>query len=97
MWNKVVADDGWPNTIHGCKEDEKKRRLDKDKKWDFHYLLMVVSRKVCCLCVMWNKVVADDGWPNTIHGCKEDEKKRRLDKDKKWDSKEKEGSLFGRK
>ncbi len=46
---------------------------------------------------MWNKVVADDGWPNTIHGCKEDEKKRRLDKDKKWDSKEKEGLLFGRK
>jgi hypothetical protein len=42
-------------------------------------------------------VVADDGWPNTIHGCKEDEKKRRLDKDKKWDSKEKEGLLFGRK
>jgi hypothetical protein len=35
-------------------------------------------------------VVAEDGWRNAIHGCKEDKKNRRLDKDKRWDSKEKE-------
>ncbi len=38
-------------------------------------------------------MVANDGWPSTIHGCKEDGKKRRLDEDKRWDSKEKRGSI----
>jgi hypothetical protein len=42
-------------------------------------------------------VKANDGWPNTIHGCKEDMMKRRLDEDKGRDSKEKEGLLLGRK
>jgi hypothetical protein len=42
-------------------------------------------------------VAVDDGWPNAIHVCKEDEKKRRLNKDKRRDSKEKEGLLLGRK
>jgi hypothetical protein len=32
-----------------------------------------------------------------IHACKEDGKKRRLDHDKRWDSKAKEGLLLGRK
>jgi hypothetical protein len=35
-------------------------------------------------------VVVEDGWRSAIHGCKENGKNRRLDKDKKWDSKEKE-------
>ncbi len=39
----------------------------------------------------------DDGWPNTIHASKENGKKRRLDQDKRRDSKEKEGMLLGRK
>ncbi len=39
----------------------------------------------------------NDGWPSMIHGCKENGKKRRLDEDKKRDSKKKEGLLFGRK
>jgi hypothetical protein len=38
-------------------------------------------------------VAIEDGWPNTIHACKEDEKNRRLDEDKRWDSKEKEAQL----
>ncbi len=42
-------------------------------------------------------MASDDGLPNVIHGCKEDEKKRRLDKDKRQDLKEKEGLLLGRK
>jgi hypothetical protein len=37
-------------------------------------------------------VAAEDGWPNTIHACKEDMKNKRLDEDKKQDSKEKETS-----
>jgi hypothetical protein len=37
-------------------------------------------------------VAVEDGWPNVIHACKEDGKNRRLDKDKRWDSKEKEAS-----
>jgi len=41
-------------------------------------------------------VAIEDGWPSAIHGCKEDKKKRRLDEDKRWDSKEKEGKLLGR-
>jgi hypothetical protein len=41
-------------------------------------------------------VATDDGWPSTIHASKKDRKKKRLDKDKKWDSKEKEGLLLGR-
>jgi len=41
-------------------------------------------------------VAAEDGWQSAIHGCKEDGKNRRLDKDKKWDSKEKKAKLPGR-
>jgi hypothetical protein len=40
-------------------------------------------------------VAAEDGWPSAIHGCKEDEKNRRLDEDKRRDSKEKEVGLPG--
>ncbi len=36
-------------------------------------------------------MVAEDGWRNAIHGCKEDEKNKRLDEDVRRDSKEKEG------
>ncbi len=32
----------------------------------------------------------EDGWPSAIHGCKEDKKNKRLDEDKRQDSKEKE-------
>ncbi len=32
---------------------------------------------------------AEDGWQNAIHGCKEDMKNKRLDEDKRQDSKEK--------
>jgi hypothetical protein len=39
-------------------------------------------------------VATDDGWPSAIHGCKEDGKKRRLDEDKRQDSKEKGGMLL---
>jgi hypothetical protein len=39
-------------------------------------------------------VATDDGWPSAIHGCKEDRKKRRLDEDKRQDSKEKGGMLL---
>jgi hypothetical protein len=35
-------------------------------------------------------VAAEDGWPSAIHGCKEDGKSRKLDEDKRRDSKEKE-------
>jgi len=35
-------------------------------------------------------VVARDGWPSAIYGCKKGEKSRRLDEDKIWDLKEKE-------
>jgi hypothetical protein len=42
-------------------------------------------------------VGANDGWLSAIHACKEDGKKRRLDKDKRWDLKEKEGGLLGKK
>jgi hypothetical protein len=35
-------------------------------------------------------VVAGNGWPSTIYGCKKGGKSRRLDKDKRWDLKEKE-------
>jgi hypothetical protein len=41
-------------------------------------------------------VATDDGWPNAIHVCKEDGKKRRLNEDKRWDSKEKKGLLLGK-
>jgi len=41
---------------------------------------------------MWDKVVAEDGWPSTIHACKEDRKNKRFEEDKRWDSKEKETS-----
>ncbi len=58
---------------------------------------MVVSRKVYCLCVMCNKVAANDGWLSVIHGCKEDGKRRRLDENKRQDLKEKKRLLFGRK
>jgi len=36
--------------------------------------------------------VVEDGWPSVIHARKEDGKNKRLDKDKRWDSKEKEAS-----
>ncbi len=39
-------------------------------------------------------MATDDGWPSAIHGCKEDGKKRRLDEDKRQDSKEKGGMLL---
>ncbi len=42
-------------------------------------------------------MAVDNGWLNAIHACKEDEKKRRLDEGKRWDSKEKKGMLLGRK
>ncbi len=42
-------------------------------------------------------MATDNGWPSAIHACKEDRKKRRLDEDKRWDWKEKEGLLLGRK
>ncbi len=42
-------------------------------------------------------MVADDGWSSAIHACKEDGKKRKLDQDKRRDSKAKEGLLLGRK
>jgi hypothetical protein len=35
-------------------------------------------------------VLAEDGWQSAIHGCKEDMKNKRLDEDKRQDSKEKE-------
>jgi hypothetical protein len=35
-------------------------------------------------------VATGDGWPSTIYGCKKSGKSRRLDEDKRWDSKEKE-------
>jgi len=35
-------------------------------------------------------VAAGDGWPSAIYGCKKGGKIRRLDEDKRWDSKEKE-------
>jgi hypothetical protein len=35
-------------------------------------------------------VAVEDGWPSAIHACKEDGKNRRLDEDKRRDSKEKE-------
>jgi hypothetical protein len=35
-------------------------------------------------------VVARDGWPNVIYGCKKGGKNKRLDENKRWDSKEKE-------
>jgi hypothetical protein len=31
---QVVAEDGWRNVIHGCKEDGKNKRLDEDKTRD---------------------------------------------------------------
>jgi len=37
-------------------------------------------------------VAAGDGWTSVIYGCKKGWKSRRLDKDKKWDSKEKKAS-----
>jgi len=42
-------------------------------------------------------VAIDDGWPSAIHACKEEGKKKRLDQNKRQDSKEKEGLLLGRK
>jgi hypothetical protein len=39
---------------------------------------------------LWDKVAAEDGWWSAIQGCKEDKKNRRLDEDKKGDSKEEE-------
>jgi hypothetical protein len=36
-------------------------------------------------------VAARDGWPSAIYGCKKGRKCMRLDEDKRWDSKEKEG------
>jgi hypothetical protein len=35
-------------------------------------------------------VTTKNGRPNAIHACKEDGKSKRLDKDKRYDSKEKE-------
>jgi hypothetical protein len=42
-------------------------------------------------------VAAEDGWRSAIHGCKEDRKNKRLDEDKRHDSKEKERLLGRRK
>ncbi len=28
----MAAEDGWQSVIHGCKGDEKNRRLDQDKR-----------------------------------------------------------------
>jgi hypothetical protein len=42
-------------------------------------------------------VATDNGWPSAIHVYKENKKKRRLDEDKRQDSKEKKGLLLGRK
>jgi len=37
-----------------------------------------------------DRVAIEDEWRSAIHGCKEDGKNRRLDEDKRRDSKEKE-------
>jgi hypothetical protein len=42
-------------------------------------------------------MAADNGWPSAIYVYKEDKKKKRLDEDKRRDSKEKKGLLLGRK
>jgi hypothetical protein len=55
----------------------------------FICLLMAMSWKVCCLCVMWDRVAVEDGWLNAIHACKEDGKNKRLDEDNRRDLKEK--------
>jgi hypothetical protein len=52
---------------------------------------MAVSWKVYSLCVMWDKVAAEDEWWSAIHGCKEYGNNMRLDKDKRGDAKEEEG------
>jgi hypothetical protein len=36
-------------------------------------------------------VAARNGWLSATYGCKKGRKSRRLDEDKRWDSKEKEG------
>ncbi len=44
------------------------------------------------MCVMWDRVATEDGWPIAVHTCKEDMKNMRLDEDKRWDLKEKKTS-----
>ncbi len=39
-------------------------------------------------------MAAENGWPNAIHACKEDGKRRRLDEGKRRDLKEKEAWLL---
>ncbi len=41
-------------------------------------------------------MVVEDEWPSAINACKEGSKNRRLDEDKRWDSREKEAQLLGR-
>ncbi len=44
----MVAEDGWPSTIHACKEDGKNRRLDENKKQDLkEKQVELPSRKKC--------------------------------------------------
>ncbi len=60
-----------------------RRQLSSCRQWGLYVycLLVAMSWKVCCLCVMSDKVATEDGWPSAIHTCKEDGKNRRLDED----------------
>ncbi len=42
-------------------------------------------------------MAAEDGWQSAIHGCKEDGKNKRLNEDKRRDSKEKEKGCHAKK
>ncbi len=57
---------------------------------------MVVTRKLCCLCVRGNKLATNDGWPRVLQACK-GEGNKMLDQDKKGSSKAKEDMsvIFG--
>ncbi len=39
-------------------------------------------------------MATEDGWRSAIHGCKEDEKNKRLDEDKRKVARQKIGAIF---
>ncbi len=57
-------------------------------------LLVVVRRKLCCWCVMWNMLVVDEGWPRAFQACKKDGNRMGLGEDKKGSSRAKKRSLW---
>jgi hypothetical protein len=57
-------------------------------------LLVVVSRKLCCWCVMWNMLAVDEGWPRAFQACKRNGNRMRLGEDKKGSSRAKKRSLW---